>query len=87
MSTSVAICGSVRCGLSDPWAHKVESVFGGATNLRAGGGALRFGGEPAWDMEEPGLSCWKKAEAAFGESGVFARSQSLVDLASASRMS
>ena len=38
-------------------------------------------------MEEPGLSCWKKAEAAFGLSGVFARSQSFADRASASRMS
>ena len=88
VSTNVAICGSVLCGLSDPCAHKVESVLGGATNLRAGGGARRFGGEPAWDMEEPGLSCWKKADAAvFGDSGVFARSQSFADRASASRMS
>ena len=87
MSTKVAICGSVLCGESDPWAHRVESVFGGATNLRAGGGARRFGGEPAWDMEEPGRSCWKKADAAFGESGVLALSQFLADCASASKMS
>ena len=87
VSTNVAICGSVRCGLSLPWAHKVESVFGGATNFLAGGGARRLGGLPAWDMEEPGLSCWKKAEAAFGESGVLALSQSFADRASASRMS
>ena len=38
-------------------------------------------------MDDPGLSCWKKADAALGESGVFARSQSFADRASASRMS
>jgi hypothetical protein len=87
VSTKVAICGSVRCGESLPWAHKVESVLGGATNFLAGGGARRFGGEPAWDMEEPGLSCWKKADAAFGLSGVLALSQFFADCASASKMS
>ena len=88
VSTNVAICGSVLWGESDPWAHKVESVLGGATNLRAGGGARRFGGLPAWDIDDPGRSCWKKADAAvFGDSGVFARSQSFADRASASRMS
>ena len=56
--------------------------------MRAGGGARRFGGLPAWDIDDPGRSCWKKADAAvFGDSGVFARSQSFADRASASRMS
>ena len=77
----------MRCGESDPWAHSVLSVFGGATNLRAGGGARLLGGEPAWDIDDPGRSCWKKADAAFGESGVLALSQSFADRASASRMS